>query len=164
MTARWRRPTRWSAICSMSCETSAFTRESLIVFLSDHGEGLGDHGEAEHGLFLYRSTLQVPLILKLPRGERAGETIEYPVQLIDVNPTLVSALGLQLGEHVRGTPLLAQPRPEPRDNPIYAETFFPASTSAGAISPPSSSGDTTSSTRPSRSSTTSSRIPTRWTI
>lgn len=85
--------------------------ESLIVFLSDHGEGLGDHGEAEHGLFLYRSTLQVPLILKLPRGERAGETIEYPVQLIDVNPTLVSALGLQLGEHVRGTPLLAQPRP-----------------------------------------------------
>jgi len=99
--------------------------KTLIIFLSDHGEGLGDHGETEHGLFLYRSTLQVPLILKLPRGERAGETIEYPVQLIDVNPTLVSALGLEPGDHCRGTPLLARSRPEPRDNPIYAETFFP---------------------------------------
>jgi arylsulfatase A-like enzyme/tetratricopeptide (TPR) repeat protein len=97
----------------------------LIVFLSDHGEGLGDHGEAEHGLFLYRSTLQVPLILKLPRGERAGETIEDPVQLIDVHPTLVSALGLQLGDHLHGVRLLARSRPEPRDSPIYAETFFP---------------------------------------
>ncbi len=99
--------------------------KALIVFLSDHGEGLGDHGEDEHGLFLYRSTLQVPLILKLPQAERAGETVEYPVQLIDVYPTLVSALGLPLGEHLQGTSLLAQPRPEPRDNPIYAETFFP---------------------------------------
>ncbi len=50
--------------------------ESLIVFLSDHGEGLGDHGEDEHGVFLYRSTLQVPLIIKLPQAKRAGETVE----------------------------------------------------------------------------------------
>ena len=40
---------------------------SLIVFLSDHGEGLGEHGESEHGMFLYRETLQVPLLVKLPR-------------------------------------------------------------------------------------------------
>jgi choline-sulfatase len=99
--------------------------KAMIVFLSDHGEGLGDHGEDEHGLFLYRSTLQVPLIIKLPRGQRAGQTADYPVQLIDVYPTLVSALGLPIREDLRGTPLLAQPRPEPRDNPIYAETFFP---------------------------------------
>jgi choline-sulfatase len=98
---------------------------ALIVFLSDHGEGLGDHGEDEHGVFLYRSTLQVPLILKLPRAERAGETIGYPVQLIDLHPTLASALGLPRGKNLQGTPLLAQPRPEPRDNPIYAETIYP---------------------------------------
>ena len=100
-------------------------QKAMIVFLSDHGEGLGDHGEDEHGLFLYRSTLQVPLIIKLPRGQRAGQTADYPVQLIDVVPTLVSALGLPRGEQLKGTPLLARPRPEPRDNPIYAETFFP---------------------------------------
>jgi len=99
--------------------------KAMIVFLSDHGESLGDHGEDEHGIFLYRSTLQVPLIMKLPRGQRAGQTADYPVQLIDVYPTLVSALGLPHREHLQGTPLLAQPRPEPRDNPIYAETFFP---------------------------------------
>ena len=99
--------------------------KALIVFLSDHGEGLGDHSETEHGVFLYRSTLQVPLILKLPRAERAGETVGYPVQLIDVYPTLVSALGLPYGKHLQGTSLLAQPRPEPMDNPIYAETLYP---------------------------------------
>ena len=98
---------------------------ALIVFLSDHGEDLGDHGEGEHGVFLYRSTLQVPLIIKLPNSERAGESVEYPVQLIDVYPTLVSALGLPLMEQLEGTPLLAQTRPDPQDNPIYAETFFP---------------------------------------
>jgi len=99
--------------------------KALIVFLSDHGEGLGDHGEAEHGLFLYRSTLQVPLMIKLPLAERAGEAIDDPVQLIDVYPTVLSALGFPYGENLRGTPLLAGVRPEPWDNPIYAETFFP---------------------------------------
>ena len=99
--------------------------EALIVFLSDHGEGLGDHGEDEHGVFLYRSTLQVPLIIKLPEAERAGDTVGDPVQLIDVYPTLVSALGLPYGQSLQGTPLLAPQRPEPSDKPIYAETLYP---------------------------------------
>ena len=46
--------------------------EALIVFLSDHGEGLGDHGEAEHGLFLYQETMRVPLVMKLPAPGRRG--------------------------------------------------------------------------------------------
>jgi arylsulfatase A-like enzyme/Tfp pilus assembly protein PilF len=99
--------------------------DSLIFFLSDHGEGLGEHGEAEHGVFLYRSTLQVPLILKLPKSERAGESVDRTVQLIDVYPTVVEALGLPADEGLRGTPLLAQPHPEPRNKPIYAETLYP---------------------------------------
>ena len=98
---------------------------SLIVFLSDHGEGLGDHGEDEHGVFLYRSTLQVPLIIKLPQAERAGDTVGNPVQLIDVYPTLLSTLGLPLAERLRGTSLLLPRRPEPGAHPIYAETFYP---------------------------------------
>jgi choline-sulfatase len=98
---------------------------ALIVFLSDHGESLGEHGEDEHGIFLYRSALQVPLIMKLPQGQRAGQTADYPVQLIDVYPTLVSALGLPPRGNLQGTSLFAQPRPEPSENPIYAETFFP---------------------------------------
>ena len=98
---------------------------ALIFFLSDHGEGLGEHGEDEHGLFLYRSTLQVPLIVKLPRAARAGETITHPVQLVDIHPTVTSALGLPQDGRLAGRPLFepvgaGEPAP-----PIYAETFFP---------------------------------------
>jgi arylsulfatase A-like enzyme len=40
-------------------------RNSLIVYLSDHGESLGEHGEPTHGIFLYGVTLEVPLIIAL---------------------------------------------------------------------------------------------------
>jgi arylsulfatase A-like enzyme/Flp pilus assembly protein TadD len=99
--------------------------QAFIVFLSDHGEGLGEHGEGEHGLFLYRSTLQVPLIIKLPWAERAGETVADPVQLVDFYPTVVSALGLPPAQDFPGTALFSGSRAEPRENTIYAETFFP---------------------------------------
>jgi len=67
----------------------------------------------------------VPLIIKLSRSERAGETIEHPVQLIDVYPTIAAVVGLPVGEGLQGTALLAEPRPQAVDDPIYAETFFP---------------------------------------
>ena len=37
---------------------------STIILLSDHGEGLGDHGEQEHGLLLNEESIHVPLIVK----------------------------------------------------------------------------------------------------
>jgi membrane-anchored protein YejM (alkaline phosphatase superfamily) len=43
---------------------------ALVVLASDHGEGLGEHGEEEHGILLYRNVLHVPLIVKLPKGAR----------------------------------------------------------------------------------------------
>jgi len=61
--------------------------KAIIVLLSDHGEGLRDHGEQEHGIFLYREALQVPLMLKLPKGERGGTAVKAPAQLLDVFPT-----------------------------------------------------------------------------
>ncbi|MCY3972152.1 MAG: sulfatase-like hydrolase/transferase, partial [Acidobacteria bacterium] len=42
--------------------------EALVILLSDHGEGLMDHGEMDHLIFIYREVLQVPLIVKLPGG------------------------------------------------------------------------------------------------
>ena len=48
-------------------------RSRPIVLLSDHGEGLGGHGEGEHGVFLYREVLRVPLIVKLPRSRSVAE-------------------------------------------------------------------------------------------
>ncbi len=78
---------------------------ALIVLLSDHGEGLGEHGEDEHGIFVYRESLQVPLLVKLPGGERAGSSVAEPAQLADVYPTVARLAGLPLPAGLPGTPL-----------------------------------------------------------
>jgi arylsulfatase A-like enzyme len=66
---------------------------STIVLFSDHGEGLGDHGEQEHGLFLYSETIRVPLVVKLPHQARSGGRIQTPVQHIDLLPTVLDWVG-----------------------------------------------------------------------
>ncbi len=106
---------------------------ALILLLSDHGEGLGDHGEEEHGIFLYREALQVPMILKLPANARRGTTIAAPVQLVDVHPTLLHAAGASTpgeashssgdgGNHGRALQTVHNDDPA---RPIYAETYYP---------------------------------------
>ncbi|MFN2633299.1 MAG: sulfatase-like hydrolase/transferase [Thermoanaerobaculia bacterium] len=101
--------------------------KALIVFLSDHGEGLGEHGEAEHGMFLYRETLQVPLLVKLPGGLRAGMSVTAPVALSDVFTTVGRAVRLPGFEVPAGTEslldLAAGAAPPARRIP--SETFFP---------------------------------------
>jgi arylsulfatase A-like enzyme/cytochrome c-type biogenesis protein CcmH/NrfG len=97
--------------------------DALIVLLSDHGEGLGDHGEDEHGVLLYDEAIHVPLILKLPGGKRSGETVAKPAQLTDVVPTLLSLLGQPLPQELKGKSLLdLEAAPGRR---IYSETFYP---------------------------------------
>jgi len=79
--------------------------DALVMVLSDHGEGLGDHGEQEHGLFLYRETIRVPLIVRLPRDQSAGRRIATPVQHIDLVPTILDWLGLPAQPRLRGRSL-----------------------------------------------------------
>jgi arylsulfatase A-like enzyme/Tfp pilus assembly protein PilF len=98
---------------------------AAIVLLSDHGEGLGDHGEEQHGFFLYRETLQVPLLLKLPGGARAGTAVAAPAQLVDVVPTLLALVGVERPAGLDGQSLLSLPGPEAPPRRIYSETFFP---------------------------------------
>lgn len=101
--------------------------KAVIVLLSDHGEGLGDHGEKEHGILLYREALQVPLFLKLPGGQRGGESVAAPVELVDVFPTVLALTGVEApgGKDARtaGRSLLAPAGDAPRD--LYAETWYP---------------------------------------
>lgn len=97
---------------------------ALVVLLSDHGEGLGEHGEEQHGLLLYRSTLQVPLLLKLPGNERRGETANEVAGLVDLVPTIEALLGLPPRSERRGTALLGLGEPA-ADRIHYAETFYP---------------------------------------
>jgi arylsulfatase A-like enzyme len=95
---------------------------AVIVVLSDHGEGLGEHGEEDHGILLYRWALRVPLLLKLPGSRHAATAVSEAVGLIDVVPTLASLLGLPVPEGLRGRSLLERGRPPAA---LYAETLYP---------------------------------------
>jgi arylsulfatase A-like enzyme/Flp pilus assembly protein TadD len=100
---------------------------AIVVLLSDHGEGLGDHGEDEHGVLLYDEAIHVPLLLKLPGGRLGGRTAGAPVALTDVAPTLLALLGMPVPPQMRGASLLAQ-LAERREQPgrrVYSETFYP---------------------------------------
>ena len=79
--------------------------EATIILLSDHGEGLGDHGEEEHGIFLYRETMRVPLVIKMPGGAGAGRKVSVPVQHIDLAPTILAITGAA-GANLTGRSLL----------------------------------------------------------
>lgn len=98
--------------------------DALVILLSDHGEGLMDHGEMDHLVLIYREVLQVPLIVKLPGGERAGERVDVNVQLLDVAPTVYSLLDLEKPAGLAGADLFdLPPAGEPRR--IFSESVYP---------------------------------------
>lgn len=99
---------------------------AILVFLSDHGEGLGDHGEEEHGVFLYREALRVPLFLKRPGSAGAGQRISAPVSLTDVVPTVLSLLSIPVPSDLHGLPLTSlSAGSAATDRRIYSETLYP---------------------------------------
>jgi choline-sulfatase len=98
---------------------------STIVLLSDHGEGLGDHGEDEHGLFLYQETVHVPLVIKLA-GSHPVTRVDAPVQHIDVVPTLLAVAGIAKPSMLHGRSLMPvlTGTGTLSDTGIYAEALY----------------------------------------
>ncbi len=96
--------------------------DALVVLTSDHGEGLGDHGEDEHGILLYREVLHVPLVVKRPRALGAGTSVERAVGLVDVLPTVTEVAGVPTPEGVAGRSLFAD---KVAPAAIYSETYYP---------------------------------------
>jgi len=88
-------------------------QSSLLVVVGDHGEGLGEHGEATHGIFLYDSTTHVPLILKLPKAASAtpaedephGVVVAAQVRTIDIFPTVLDIESIPYGRSLDGASL-----------------------------------------------------------
>ncbi len=103
-------------------EASPRAQQTVIVLLSDHGEGLGDHGEPEHGLLLYEETLRVPMLIVAPGAIEPDTELDAPVSVVDVLPTALGRLGVPVPAGVEGRDILAGPRVE-RD--LYAETLYP---------------------------------------
>lgn len=93
-----------------------------IVVTADHGEGLGDHGEAEHGLLLYAEALRVPLLVARPDGAGAGSTLSGTVRHVDIAPTLLSLVGLD-SDGTDGAPLV--PDLPGGSRVAYSETWYP---------------------------------------
>jgi len=93
--------------------------DAVVIVLSDHGEGLGEHGEDEHGVFVYRESIQVPLLIKLPKGRGRGTVITHPVGLAEVRPTLLRLAGAGTPDESRD--LL---NPAARSPVIYSESYF----------------------------------------
>lgn len=102
-------------------------RERTLIFLiADHGEGLGDHGEHTHGVFLYDETVRVPMLIAGP-GIPAGKVVTQQVRTIDVMPTIADYLGLAVGDRAQGVsllPAIVENRPVPSDY-AYLETLYP---------------------------------------
>jgi arylsulfatase A-like enzyme/cytochrome c-type biogenesis protein CcmH/NrfG len=98
---------------------------STIIFLSDHGEGLGERGEQTHGALVGEGALRVPLVVKAPAGEHAGRRVVDPVQLVDLVPTVLDLAKAPIPGNLDGrtlTPLLEGDRFDPRL--IYSESLF----------------------------------------
>jgi choline-sulfatase len=99
---------------------------ATIVVVGDHGEGLGEHHEATHGIFLYDSTTHVPLIVKLPNEREAGRTVEAQVRTTDIMPTILSLLGIAAPANLDGDslePFLTGLEAAPRT--VFGETEYP---------------------------------------
>src|SRR5205823_5536801 len=97
---------------------------TIVVVLADHGESLGDHGEEDHGIFLYDSVLQVPLIVRAP--SLSPRRIGAVVRIVDVMPTVLDLLnlpaprldGVSLVDLMKGTR-------QQMDLEAYSESLYP---------------------------------------
>ncbi len=75
--------------------TKGVLDDSILVFTSDHGESLGEHGEATHAVFIYEATVRVPLIIRYPRKLPAGTTYSASVRSVDLVPTVLGLADLK---------------------------------------------------------------------
>jgi choline-sulfatase len=97
---------------------------TLVVAASDHGEAFGEHGEIGHSIFVYDTTLRVPLVMRGP-GVRAATVVTDDVSLVDVAPTLLALTGTAAltGDGQSLVPALRGEGLSTRA--IYAESFAP---------------------------------------
>ena len=82
--------------------------DSVIILLSDHGEMFLEHGQFEHSNGVYTELIDVPLIIRPPNHEKM--VVETPVQTVDILPTLLSMLGIEVDHLIHGAPHLLADR------------------------------------------------------
>jgi choline-sulfatase len=104
----------------------AMYENSVIVVVGDHGEGLGEHHEDTHGIFLYDSTTHVPLIVKLPAASAKAKVVDSQVRTIDILPTVLDLVGAPELQATDGESLKAFfTSSEPEGRTAFGETDYP---------------------------------------
>ena len=99
---------------------------ALIIVVGDHGEGLGEHHEDTHGIFLYDSTTHVPLIMKMPAQGNAAKVVEAQVRTTDILPTVTDLLHVPPPPQLDGESLKPYlDSSETRDRVALGETDYP---------------------------------------
>lgn len=101
-------------------------QNAIIIIVGDHGEGLGEHGEDTHGLFLYDSTLHVPLIIKTPGAAHHGMVIDSLVRTTDILPTVLSLTDTPPPAELNGDSLVPLMNAETQPaRSLFGETDYP---------------------------------------
>lgn len=100
---------------------------TLVIFLADHGEEFYEHGGFGHGHALYDEVIHVPLMVRLPGSVPEGKRIDRQVRMIDVMPTILDFLDIEIGNHMEGVSLASMLGGAGKINASEPET------SAGAI-------------------------------
>ena len=112
-----------AAVSTLMSAWDARGGRSIVVATSDHGEAFGEHGEWSHSLFIYDTTLRVPLLIRGP-GFAAGKRASVNVGLTDIPATILEAAGVAAGS-IPGIALAKALGPGAPDRALYAETLAP---------------------------------------
>jgi arylsulfatase A-like enzyme len=98
--------------------------DMVFVITSDHGEEFNEHGSWGHGHSVYQELLHVPLIVRWPAAESAGERVPHVVSTMDIGPTILEASGVAIPEVFEGGSLLGHLRGAPPARPALAFSDF----------------------------------------
>ncbi|MDP6409772.1 MAG: sulfatase [Planctomycetota bacterium] len=83
---------------------------TIVAFVADHGEGLGDHGHYHHGYTLFDDQVHIPMLLRIP-GRDEGRVVGRAVASIDLAPMILGGLGLPVPPAFRGVDRLTDDAP-----------------------------------------------------
>ncbi len=100
---------------------------TIVIFMSDHGEMLGDHGIYLKGPHFYEEAVKVPLIFSWPGQFKTGLKVDGLTELIDITPTLLDAAGLSIPQFIQGKTLLpilsGKANPDHHRNSVFSEYY-----------------------------------------
>jgi arylsulfatase A-like enzyme/Tfp pilus assembly protein PilF len=102
------------------------TDRTIVMVQGDHGESLGDHGEAAHGFFIYNSVTHVPFVIRTPFSQTRGRRVADPVRQVDLMPTALDLLGVTIPDGISGVSLAPLMTGTPELGlDAYSEAMYP---------------------------------------